>query len=335
MKSSVHKLKVKELKKGRRANPLFFPVTFSMFGLFNAARMITKILGRIYDGYGPTDTSPESQEYFINYLDFVGWKPFLQEVKDLAPISPYFLANEAVVFGALRRMIKSQCMKEARTEAQSDLWQEMEENARKLGVDMVGYSLLNRDYIFQGMHVFYPNLVVLGMEMRWQGMLDAPGIGAGKETMRTYHRLGAATNKLADFFMDRGYRAQPMPPYSAYVLWPAIAKEAGLAERGLHGLMITPRFGPLQRWSAVAVEAAPLPETDAVRLDWLEGFCASCRQCIQACPAQAIMSEPVRGRGELVRYIDNERCYPYFARYKSCSICIKVCTAKLRKEGRI
>ena len=122
---------------------------------------------------------------------------------------------------------------------------------------------------------------------------------------------------------------------AVYLLWTATAWAAGLAEKGLHGLMITPQFGPMQRWSVVATDASPLPDREPVDMGWLPEFCNSCHRCIEACPAGAVLEEPIPRQGDIVTHIDNERCYPYFARYRGCSICLRVCADKLREEGRI
>lgn len=99
------------------------------------------------------------------------------------------------------------------------------------------------------------------------------------------------------------------------------------------GTVENPRYGPLQRWSAVAIDAGPLPERRPVEMDWLPDFCASCRLCVRACPGKAILDEPIPGRGDIVTHIDNRNCEPYFGRYRGCNVCIKVCATALRKEG--
>jgi epoxyqueuosine reductase len=47
-------------------------------------------------------------------------------------------------------------------------------------------------------------------------------------------------------------------------------------------------------------------------------------------PGQAFFDPPIkRDGGVIVTHIDNRKCYPYFARFKSCSVCLKVCAEVL------
>ena len=335
MVSKSHKAAVREMQKGRRKNPIVAALSYMAYLNFNFMRYYVKAMSRLNGGYGPSSLSPESQEYFIDYRDFFGWDSTGKELREIGPVLPHLIGNERALAGAFLRYRKSRHLKMATAEEEPDFWEEMEEYAGSLDVDMVGYTPADSDYIFQGMRILYPNLVVLGMEMRWPEMSQAPAVPASVETIRVYADLGRATNKVADFIMERGYHAQPLPPYSVYLLWTATAWAAGLAEKGLHGLMITPQFGPMQRWSVVATDAGPLPDREPVDMGWLPEFCNSCRRCIEACPAGAVLEEPIPRQGNIITHIDNERCYPYFARYRGCSICLRVCADKLREEGRI
>jgi ferredoxin len=335
MAEKPYKARVKEIQKGRRKDPRIIPLSWMAFANFTFTRYFVKAISWLDGGYGPSPLSPKSQEYLIDYRDFFGWDDYDREKKDIMPVIPFALGNEMALLGAFKRYLKTRHLKMVAPRGEPDFWEEMEEYAASLGVDIVGYTPADSDYIFQGMRVLYPNLVVLGMEMRWPQMSQAPAVPASVETIRVYSDLGKATNRVADFIMERGYPAQPLPPYSMYFLWPAVARSAGLAERGLHGLMITPRFGPMQRFSVVATTACPLPRREPVDMGWLPDFCASCRRCIEACPAGAVLEEPLPKQGDIVTHIDNEKCYPYFARYRGCSVCIKVCAQKLRAEGLI
>jgi ferredoxin len=330
-----HKAAVKQMQQGRRKNPIIAALSFMAYLNFNLMRYLVKTVSRLNGGYGPSPLSPESQEYFIDYRDFFGWESTGKELREIGPVLPQVIGNERALGGAALRYMRTRRLKMTTGATQPGFWEEMEAYARSLDVDMVGYTPTDSDYIFQGMRILYPNLVVLGMEMRWPEMSQAPAVPASVETIRVYADLGSATNKVADFIMQRGYHAQPLPPYSVYLLWTATARAAGLAERGLHGLMITPQFGPMQRWSVVATDAGPLPQREAVDMGWLPEFCDSCRRCIEACPAGAVLEESIPRQGDIVTCIDNEKCYPYFAHYRGCSICLRVCAAKLREEGRI
>jgi epoxyqueuosine reductase QueG len=58
---------------------------------------------------------------------------------------------------------------------------------------------------------------------------------------------------------------------------------------------------------------------------WIVDYCDSCGLCIKNCPADAILTEPIRHQGGRITYVDNEKCFPYFHYNHGCSICIKVC----------
>ena len=68
-------------------------------------------------------------------------------------------------------------------------------------------------------------------------------------------------------------------------------------------------------------------------------FCDSCRACRKFCPPQAIPDErsPEAGRDHLGydRYVvDTGRCFPYFAKYSYCSICLPVCAYNHKEWAR-
>ena len=77
-----------------------------------------------------------------------------------------------------------------------------------------------------------------------------------------------------------------------------VAVRCGLGEIGLHGVVLTPEFGPMQRYCFVLTDAelaeTPLPE---------ERLCDRCRACVKACPGHAIAEDGTR---------DPWQCGPYY-----------------------
>ena len=68
-------------------------------------------------------------------------------------------------------------------------------------------------------------------------------------------------------------------------------------------------------------------------------FCDSCRACRKFCPADAIPDRrsPEAGADHLGydRYmVDTGRCFPYFAKYSYCSICLPVCVYNHKEWAR-
>jgi epoxyqueuosine reductase QueG len=104
-----------------------------------------------------------------------------------------------------------------------------------------------------------------------------------------------------------------------------MAQAAGLGWRGINGLVITPEFGPRVRLAAVFTEIENLPVYEGNEHAWVLDFCEECRRCIRDCPPDAFYDEPIHHENGLVTVLDNAKCFPYFATYHGCSVCIKVC----------
>ncbi len=193
-----------------------------------------------------------------------------------------------------------------------------------------------REIIFKDKGVLFENAVVLGMEMKAGPISRAPSYEAGKETLRVYRDLGAAVIELAIWFQERGVRAQPVHPYGGTTLFPLMAAKAGLGTPGYHGLLISKRFGPRQRLTIISTDARPIPPPRENAMADIRDFCDACRQCIRACPAQAFYDPPIKHEDNgIVTHIDKTKCYPYFARFKSCSVCLKVCAQVLEESGLV
>jgi epoxyqueuosine reductase QueG len=68
-------------------------------------------------------------------------------------------------------------------------------------------------------------------------------------------------------------------------------------------------------------------------------FCDTCRACRKYCPPKAIPDHrsPDAGKDHLGhdRYVvDTGRCFPYFATYHYCSICLPVCVYNHKEWAR-
>ena len=77
-----------------------------------------------------------------------------------------------------------------------------------------------------------------------------------------------------------------------------VAVRCGLGEIGLHGVVLTPEFGPMQRYCFVLTDAVleetPLPQAR---------LCDRCQACVKACPGHAIAEDGTR---------DPWQCGPYY-----------------------
>ena len=213
--------------------------------------------------------------------------------------------------------------------APQEFWEEIIVQAKKLGIDLLGFAPVDEDLMFEkdhigGIEVLYENAIVLGMEMDYEAINTAPKPPAGIESLNIYAELGEATNKLTNFIRSKGYRAIGCHPLGGPILYPAMAVKAGLGKIGKQGLLITKKFGPRQRLSLISVNINNLPEEpheDFV----IDSYCNKCKRCVNLCPVNAIYDEPIYNENGTATRIDGEKCIEYFYETTGCSVCIKEC----------
>ncbi len=201
----------------------------------------------------------------------------------------------------------------------------LEAYIRSTAVDTFGYAKVPPSLVFAGKAVLHPNAIVLAMEMDRQRMDMAPSPDSAVMVHQTYDQLGIAANQIARYLRDLGYSAQAGHPLGGLVLYPPLAQAAGLGWQGMHGLLITPEFGPRVRLAAVFTSIEDLPDTATDEHAWIEDFCRECTKCVRQCPPGAINTEPVRHESGRQTWIEADRCLPYFVRNNGCSLCIAVC----------
>ncbi len=201
----------------------------------------------------------------------------------------------------------------------------LESYARGLGIASIGYADLDPRWIFRAKAVTHRHTIVLTMEMDRPRIELAPSPRTVVMVMETYNRLGRAANRLATHLRRLGYSAQAGHPLTGLSLYPPLARSAGLGWQGLHGLIITPEYGPRVRLATIYTSIENLPRARPNQHSWVEEFCASCRRCIRDCPAGAILDEPVRHASGQMTHVVTDRCFPYFSKFYGCSVCVKVC----------
>jgi len=213
--------------------------------------------------------------------------------------------------------------------APPELWNEIVESATSFGIDLIGFTSIDENLIFEndyvgGIEFLYENGIVLGMEMDYDAINTAPDPPAGLESLRIYAELGEATNKLADFIRSKGFRVIACHPLGGPILYPAMAVKAKMGKIGRQGLLITKKFGPRQRLSLISVNAGPLPENKDDNFE-ISKYCEKCRRCINFCPVNAILEEPVVNENGTITHIDSDKCFEYFYKTTGCSVCIEKC----------
>ncbi len=197
--------------------------------------------------------------------------------------------------------------------------------AKSVGADEIGYCQVPQEWVFKNLAIRYTQAIVLVMEMDKDRMGLAPNPDTAVMVHETYNQLGQVSNKIADWLREQGYAAHAGHPLGGFALYPPMAQATGLGWRGINGLLITPEFGPRVRLAAVFTEIENFPVYEGNEHAWVLDFCESCKRCIRDCPPDAFYDEPIHHENGLVTVLDNDICFPYFAKNHGCSVCIKVC----------
>ena len=212
---------------------------------------------------------------------------------------------------------------------------ELRDFTRSVGADVIGFSPVPQEWVFKNLAIRYTQAIVLTMEMDKTRMDLAPNPDTAVMVHETYNQLGQISNRIAVWLRERGYAAHAGHPLGGMALYPPMAQIAGLGWRGISGLIITPEFGPRVRLAAVFTEIENFPIYEGDEHTWVLDFCQSCQRCVRDCPPQAFYDEPIRHENGLVTVLDNEKCFPYFAKFHGCSVCIKVCPFNLQSYEKI
>ena len=213
-----------------------------------------------------------------------------------------------------------------KTETTPEFWTKFESLAREKGIALIGYTPVLKNYIFKNLPIVGKNAIIFGMEMEWDKIKTAPSIQVSIEAFRVYYELGEKTIELTHFLQEEGYRSEAHHPFGGKLLYTAHAVAAGLGIKGRNGLIVTPEFGPRQRWSIITTDAE-IPETKKVEFTEMEEFCETCGVCITNCLGKATYEEPiekVKGSG-VITHIDREKCMESLLDNNYCSNCLKVC----------
>lgn len=91
----------------------------------------------------------------------------------------------------------------AKKKADEKFLEELETQARNLGISAIGYTEVPRQYIFRNSVLLFKNAIVLTMDMDKEKIKKAPGIAAAIEVWRTYAELAKAVYKLSEFMRKR------------------------------------------------------------------------------------------------------------------------------------
>jgi len=223
-----------------------------------------------------------------------------------------------------------------KTETTKEFWKEFEAKAKEMSVDFIGYTPVLENFIFYKLKVFGKNAIILGMEMKWEEIKTAPNILAEVECFRVYKELGDITIELAEYLKSKGYKSEAHHPFGGKLLFPPHAVAAGLGVMGKNGLVITPEFGPRQRWSMITTDAE-IPESAKPDLNFMREYCESCGACVKNCKGGAAYEEPIekiRGSGVLT-CIERSKCIHSLIKNNYCSFCLAICPFGNPKSKKI
>jgi len=146
-----------------------------------------------------------------------------------------------------------------------------------------------------------------------------------------YEYLMARSSLICFRLAKHGVRARPltfMDSWKAILLKDAAVK-AGLGIIGKNNLLVTPRYGPRVRLTAIFTDAEIEPDKEIS-----EDFCSNCNLCIKSCPTGAL-SENGFTRDKCIAEFDpseemlklQRKKVRYVTKYTrlQCRICMDVC----------
>jgi len=139
--------------------------------------------------------------------------------------------------------------------------------------------------------------------------------------------LDRAAFELALALQQAGHRALPVPASQitdpsgrrGMVSHRLVGNAAGLGWIGRSRLLIHPQYGARMRYASVLTDAS-YPAAQS-----LESQCGDCRECIEACPVNAVKEDP--------HDLDLDACHTQLSQFKKlpfigqhvCGICVRAC----------
>ena len=214
---------------------------------------------------------------------------------------------------------------ESPEEAHAQIVDVIEKTAYDLGANLVSFTEVTPEDVYEGKDVPYRYAVVVAMKMDNEKIATAPSVECMMEAYNTSGLLGVLVERLSDEIKEIGYDAIPADPTLGLAVdYPSLARKAGMGEYGRHGLLISQFNGSCQRIAAVFTNLE-LPIKKSNPHKWVRDFCSSCGKCVRACPSNAIREEPVPTKAGHYSCVEHGKCLLYLMTHLGCGVCIKEC----------
>jgi reductive dehalogenase len=212
--------------------------------------------------------------------------------------------------------------------------------AKNRGAVLVGVTEINPLWVFSNKgEIFHENwedwgrpletkhkyAIVFAEEMDFEMIGSAPHTPTVMESMSAYAKGAFIAAQLANFVVNMGYSATAdQLRYYEELLVP-LAVDAGLGEAGRLGYLLTKKYGPRVRLSAVTTNLPLVPDKP---IDiGVEHFCKICKKCAVCCPSKSIpLDDQKEVNGTLRWKLNAESCFDYWGKVGTdCNVCMKVC----------
>ena len=212
--------------------------------------------------------------------------------------------------------------------------------AKSIGAALVGITEINPLWVFSYKgEIFHENwedwgrplktdhtyAIVCAEEMNFEMIGSAPHTPTVMESMGAYAKGAFIAAQLANFVANLGYSATANQLRYYEELLVPLAVDAGLGEAGRLGYLLTRKYGPRVRLSAVTTDL-PLVPDKPVDIG-VEDFCKICKKCAVCCPSKSIpLDDQTEVNGTLRWKLNSETCFDYWSKVGTdCNVCMKVC----------
>ena len=108
----------------------------------------------------------------------------------------------------------------------------------------------------------FTSAIVISIEMYDKILESEIGIEAEKANNELYDNFGNITYFISDYLRENGFETYVAHPREEKINFSKIGERAKMGTIGKSGLLISPRFGPKQKMSAILVNIKNLPILD-------------------------------------------------------------------------